>query len=298
MRLKLNPPQTESNAMTNCFFVSDLHGKFSRYKALFKAIKQEKPEIVFFGGDLLPGGSFADAAKGEDFFADFFVHKLEKLKKYFGDQYPEIYLILGNDDARVYEPQFSGIKNGQFWHYAHNTVFKGNDFSVYGYAHVPPTPFRLKDWERYDVSRYVDPGCIHPTEGIRTVEVNEDIEYVTIEKDLNKLVGEQDLSRSIFLFHSPPYNTYLDRAALDGQMIDHVPLDVHVGSIAIERFIKERQPLLTLHGHIHESARLTGHWKQQIGSTWAITAAHDGPELALIRFPLEAPGNAERELVR
>lgn len=42
----------------------------------------------------------------------------------------------------------------------------------------------------------------------------------------------------------------------------YAPMDVHVGSIALRRFIEARQPLLTLHGHVHESARLTGSWHQ------------------------------------
>ena len=66
---------------------------------------------------------------------------------------------------------------------------------------------------------------------------------------------------------------------------------------AIRRFIEERSPLVTLHGHVHESARLTGTWRCRIGRTHAFTAAHDGPELALIRFD---PGDLEaatRELV-
>ena len=130
---------------------------------------------------------------------------------------------------------------------------------------MPPTPFRLKDWERYDVSRFVDPGCIPPTEGVRTMDTGEDIEYCTIMQDLQELAGDDDLENAIFLFHSPPYQTMLDRAALDGMMVDHVPLDLHVGSIAIRRFIEERQPLITLHGHIHESTRLTGSWREQIG---------------------------------
>ncbi len=46
------------------------------------------------------------------------------------------------------------------------------------------------------------------------------------------------------------------------RMVDHVPLDVHVGSIAIRRFIEARQPLAALHGHVHESARLTGAWRE------------------------------------
>jgi len=40
------------------------------------------------------------------------------------------------------------------------------------------------------------------------------------------------------VLHSPPYDTGLDRAALDGRSVDHAPLDVHVGSIAIRRFIE------------------------------------------------------------
>ncbi len=102
---------------------------------------------------------------------------------------------------------------------------------------------------------------------------------------------------TVCLFHSPPYRTDLDRAALDGHTVDHAPLDLHVGSIAIQRFIEDRQPLLTLHGHIHESPRLTGNWRQKIGRTHAFTAAHDGPELALVRFDLDDLDNATRELL-
>ena len=79
--------------------------------------------------------------------------------------------------------------------------------------------------------------------------------------------------------------------------VEHVPLDVHVGSIAIRRFIEERQPLVTLHGHVHESARLTGSWRDRIGRTHLFSAAHDGPELALVRFDLEDPASATRELI-
>ena len=79
--------------------------------------------------------------------------------------------------------------------------------------------------------------------------------------------------------------------------MDHVPLDVHVGSIAIRRFIEARQPRLTLHGHVHESARLTGSWQDRIGRTVCLSAAHDGPELALVRFDLDRPEEATRELL-
>ncbi|MEJ2050916.1 MAG: hypothetical protein P8Y60_13960 [Calditrichota bacterium] len=79
--------------------------------------------------------------------------------------------------------------------------------------------------------------------------------------------------------------------------IDHCPLDTHIGSIAIKQFIESRQPLITLHGHVHESARITGRWQDKIGRTYCFSAAHDGPELAVIRFDLNEPEKAERLLI-
>jgi Icc-related predicted phosphoesterase len=85
--------------------------------------------------------------------------------------------------------------------------------------------------------------------------------------------------------------------ANDGKMVNHVPLDLHVGSIALRRFIEQRQPLVTLHGHIHESVRLTGSWRDRIGRTHLFGAAHDGAELALVRFDLDDPDSATRQLL-
>jgi Icc-related predicted phosphoesterase len=124
----------------------------------------------------------------------------------------------------------------------------------------------------------------------------EEIRYSTIQQDLDALAGDRDLEAAVILCHSPPYETNLDRAANDGKMVDHVPLDLHVGSIALRRFIEQRQPLVTLHGHIHESARLTGSWRDRIGRTHLFGAAHDGEDLALVRFDLEDPHKATREL--
>ena len=192
---------------------------------------------------------------------------------------------------------FSGQEHG-IWHYAHDRRIDYCDFSVFGYSYVPPTPFMLKDWERYDVSRHVDPGCVSPEEGSHTIAVTErELRYSTIKEDLDRLTQGHDLERAVFLFHSPPYQTSLDRAALDGKTVDHAPLDVHVGSIAIRRFIEQRQPWLCLHGHVHESARLTGSWSDRIGRTPLLGAAHDGPELALVRFDLEQLGTASRHLL-
>jgi len=286
--------------MSLCFFVSDLHGKIDRYQKLNTATLQEKPTAVFFGGDLLPSGSvsYEQGKPIENFVLDFLVPEFLQLKKQMDDAYPRIFLILGNDDGKSNEGQvIQGMKAG-LWEYIHDRTVSFGKFYVYGYSYIPPTPFLLKDWERYDVSRYVDPGCVSPTDGWRTDKLTEnEIAHATIMKDINRLVVDEALSQAIFLFHAPPYQTSLDRANLDGKKIDRVPIDVHVGSIAIKRFIKEKQPLLTLHGHVHESARITGSWKERIGNTYCFSAAHDGPELALVRFDPTQPENASRELI-
>jgi len=156
----------------------------------------------------------------------------------------------------------------------------------------------LKDWEKYDVSMYIDPGCVAPHEGNFSVRIDKDeLKFQTIQKDLLDLTQEEDMSLAIFLFHTPPYKTKLDHAALEGKFYDHVPLDVHVGSIAVERFIKANNPLITLHGHVHESTAITGEWKEIIGKTIAMNAAHNGPELAIVRFDPENPENCSRELI-
>ncbi len=283
-----------------CFFVSDLHGAVDRYSKLFTLVSEERPDAVFLGGDLLPPHTVQWQSKEpgqHDFISDFLAPGFEKLRGDLGQGYPSVFLILGNDDARVEEAAVLDVAVLGTWHYAHNRKDSLNGFQVYGYAHVPPSPFLLKDWERYDVSRYVDPGAVSPEKGRRSVPREQrEIRHATIQGDLEELVGEDDLEKAIFLFHSPPYQTSLDRAGLDGRKVDHVPLDVHVGSIAIQRFIAGRQPLVTLHGHVHESTRLTGSWRDRIGKTHLFSAAHDGPELALVRFNPDEPENATRDL--
>lgn len=209
-----------------------------------------------------------------------------------------MFVIPGNDDPRTFEAALLAVAAEGLWTYVHGRRATIGTFDVYGYAFSPPSPYALKDWERYDVSRFVDPGCVSPEEGFRTIPAApNEVRHATIADDLERLTADRDLSRAVMLFHAPPHGTRLDRAALDARVVEHAPVDVHVGSIAIRRFIEARQPWITMHGHVHESARLTGAWSQQIGRTWCFSAAHDGEELALLRFDPQRPGEAERELV-
>jgi uncharacterized protein len=76
---------------------------------------------------------------------------------------------------------------------------------------------------------------------------------------MDRLVPAHDGGEGLLLnFHVPPHGTNLDVcAALDD---DHkvvvrsgVPLMTSAGSVSTRHFIETRQPVLSLHGHIHES---------------------------------------------
>ena len=208
------------------------------------------------------------------------------------------FIIMGNDDPRMYEHIFIDADKAGFLDYIHQKIIPYKNTYVTGYSFIPPTPFQLKDWERYDVSQYVDVGAVSPEQGRRTIDVPlDEIKYSTIAEDLEKLSQQSPAKKTIYLFHSPPYHSCLDRADLHGKKIDHAPMDVHVGSIAIQRFIKTHQPLLTLHGHVHESAHITGWWKEKVERTYSFTAAHYGSELAVVRFDTNHLENATRELI-
>jgi hypothetical protein len=80
----------------------------------------------------------------------------------------------------------------------------------------------------------------------------------------------KDWSRTIFHTHCPPYNTKIDNAPVLDEKFHVVysggaPVYHPVGSTSIRKVIEEHQPLLTLHGHIHEGKGI-----ERIGKTLCI----------------------------
>jgi uncharacterized protein len=84
-----------------------------------------------------------------------------------------------------------------------------------------------------------------------------------------------DPHRAIFLFHVPPYDSGLDTAAQLDENFNVVyaggqPHQGPVGSTAVRQIIEEYEPLLSLHGHIHESGG-----RAMIGRTLSINAGSE-----------------------
>jgi Icc-related predicted phosphoesterase len=87
---------------------------------------------------------------------------------------------------------------------------------------------------------------------------------------------------AVFNFHVPPYDTTLDICPLldgDLRVVKSLgaPLMTHAGSSAVRAAIEELQPLVSLHGHIHESRSVA-----RLGRTVAINPGSEYSEGVLL----------------
>jgi len=103
-------------------------------------------------------------------------------------------------------------------------------------------------------------------------ELDEDALYERLKRLAEQL---EDPQRAIFNLHVPPYDSRLDQAPdlkpdLTPRYSGGQPVMKPVGSHAVRRLIEEVQPLLALHGHIHESKGET-----RIGRTLALNSGSE-----------------------
>ena len=167
----------------------------------------------------------------QKFFLEFYlIPRLKEFRKHFKKP---VFIMMGNDDFSSNYRMLKKAGKGKFVRILHNRFYKMRGFEIAGYPFVNPTPFLLKDWEK--------------TEG-------------EIEKDLEKLSKNIDSKKTIYVFHAPPHGTKLDML-LNKE---------HKGSEAVRKFIEKEQPLLCLHGHIHESPEVSGAIRQRIGKTLCV----------------------------
>jgi Icc-related predicted phosphoesterase len=95
-----------------------------------------------------------------------------------------------------------------------------------------------------------------------------DLEEADLEKVLDRTAGQIDSPRrTIFDIHAPPRDTAIDLAPeLDANLkpktVSGQRLLTHVGSPSVRRLIESVGPVLSLHGHIHESMGI-----DRVGST-------------------------------
>jgi uncharacterized protein len=169
----------------------------------------------------------------DELFDKVMAETLERWLSWIPDRLAEdvsVVLIPGNDDRFVIDPILRASPRVQFpekepiWIDGHPLV---------SLSYVNPTPWNSpRECKEAEMARKLDEG------------------FAQVPRD--------DLRRSIALVHAPPYHSGLDLApkldkTLRPMMGSGGTLMVPVGSTAVRDALEKYQPLVGLHGHIHES---------------------------------------------
>ena len=244
--------------------LSDVHQFGGKWRQLFDAVVAKKPKITAIAGDLYPKDKGIRCQ----------VNFIPKLRKYAEKirEYSELVFITGNDDNSLTLPAIEQGEKDGLWHCVNDKVarIKGLDFA--GCPWVPDYPFGYKYWttrespecSRICPTQYGDPVILNENNKWETI--NDLKTYFRSKKSILEHLEEtaekiEDPKRTIWLIHAPPANLGLDVCANGDR----------VGSYAILKFLKDFQPLLSFHGHIHESPEYNGHkWVQKLDNTFCV----------------------------
>jgi Icc-related predicted phosphoesterase len=274
-------------------YTSDLHGEIHLYQELISLAAASSSDVMVMGGDLLP--SFPPTKRYEDMvpnqktFVDQFLSPLFK-RALEATSVQQIFLIPGNWDLgypHLFKASTEGIID-----LSQRSYRLKNGVELIGYPFVPPTPFRPKDFEKMDNKEAPWPPQKNPSY-IRSSGQTDQLTPIdpypylrgreTIEEDLNHLPKPLHPKRTIYIMHSPPFGTRLD--VIQGGK--------PAGSRSIKTFIEKNQPLLTLHGHIHEAPELSGAYMERIGETLSVNpgqfiwTGRDASRLHAVTFDLD-----------
>lgn len=262
-------------------YSSDLHGNLSMYQQLLELAVAHQAQAVIVGGDLLP--HTIKTTEAIEVQRSFIQDTLRPLLVEFRAMHPHIgvYLLAGNDDWAAAIELLDALEAEGLVYTLHERVFALTDtLWLAGYACVPITPFSIKDYERYDggeIPAYSFAMSYTSMNGKPTkTTLAALLRKPSIEADIIALAQRSDPGRTIYVCHSPPYNTTLDMMR-----------NKRVGSHALRAFIERYQPPLTLHGHIHESPRLSGHYADRLGTTWCINPGREQDTLSAVVIDTE-----------
>ena len=272
---------------TRVFFTSDVHGSEVCFLKFLNAAKFYQAQVLILGGDITgkmivpivrqPDGTFTSEFLGtpQTLRTTDERESLEKNIRNSGyypyTTNPEEAQALSND-KKLLDELFSrvmveGIKR---WVHIAEERLKGTNVKCY----ISPG-----NDDRLDIDDILksSPVVLYPEDQV--VSIDEHHEMITtawtnptpwkspretteerLAQMIELMTGKvQGMDSCIFNLHCPPYDTPLDVAPeLDENLKPKVSggggvSTIHVGSLAVRQAIEKNQPLLGIHGHIHES---------------------------------------------
>ena len=138
-------------------------------------------------------------------------------------------------------------------------------------------------------------GWSNPTPWNSPRECTEEQLLEKLESTISQL---SSIPTSCFCFHVPPYNSTIDMAPKLDATLRPVyeggrPAFIPVGSTSVRKAIEKYQPLLGLHGHIHESPGLV-----KIGRTQCVNPGSEYSEGILKAYLIELEDGKVKRLQR
>lgn len=245
--------------MFKFIYTTDLHGNCTKFNNILDFAIKEKISLIHLGSDFLPK-SRDILEKQQDFISNFFIPYYKRAQ----ENNIKIFVFFGNDDLYCLKNNLR--KNNINLLDETEENFEGYKFIAYPY--VCDHPFGLKHASKLDYSGWERPPCDYGVEILKThTKSIPDIDFylsqkTTIEKDLKKIKAD---NKTIMSFHMPPSKLGMDACYTREQNVY-----VYVGSDSIYNWIEKEQPIISLHGHIHESYDITKIWKSDLGKTLVI----------------------------
>ena len=269
----------------NALYITDLHGDIEKYEKILRVAEKQDIKYIINGGDMLP--------KHGDLFKDkyYFIH--EYLPDYFNrlqDNGITYICMLGNDDIRAYDEIFDDVCNrfDNVYNIANRRIVI-NDYEFIGMNYILDYPYGLKD--RVVIE---DGFCFEKQKSEAFYTKNSDLVKISnwedyARKNLNimkdilaNLPTPKNANKTIYVIHMPPANLNLGVTKFN---------NVILGSKEIYDFINRLKPMLTLHGHVHESPNLGKKvWVNKINDTDCIQPGQtemDDEELVYVSLDLE-----------
>ena len=274
-------------------FCSDIHGDEGHFARLISVAAQTRSQVIILGGDMLPDDSALEPKKmghGQP------AYVREKFRNYVtalreGSGCEEVLVIFGNHDwgssvTAMRELETDGLLRilDMEKPYQHAGLY------FIGYSCTPPTPWYVKDFERLDVPGDTPPllggarwdaRFSRPSQQSSTYLFNS---VKTMEEELSHLKAPPN--PWVFVAHAPPYLSKLDRYYGDQAW----------GSKSIRGAIEKHQPMLSLHGHIHESPDVTGAYQDAIGKTIAVNPGQSRSALYYATIRVDVPAGKVLEV--
>ncbi|WP_320043220.1 metallophosphoesterase [uncultured Desulfobacter sp.] len=257
-------------------YTTDLHGNEGFYQSLLNLIKTNTVDIIINGGDMLPKIEpiFSHQKEFLTFLEKEYFPKIEDHKIHFLCQ-------LGNDDLKIFDEKFDSICNK--FRYIHNVAQKRievGDFEFIGFNLVTDYPFGLKDRCRRDKEHFEIPlqygvpvfsGEKFEWKVIKNW-ADEIKKMPTLNSELADLPKPQKIRKTIYIIHMPPAGLGLDRTVNDDRP----------ESWAVREFLETQQPLLSFHGHIHNSYQESGVWRAKLEKTICVQPGQSNSEFVYV----------------